>query len=103
MIPEAKLQDKKKTLDTRERAFSLELKSKSAVKTASLDGNEVLLEGTLGKLEKAGFLEGSVLELVGTDGVLRVDLRREELLLLPPSPNPSGTPTKELEVTIDPQ
>jgi len=66
-----------------ERIFSVDLKSRKAVKTASLGnggGNGVAIEGTLGTLERASFLEGVVLEIVGTFGVLRVDLSREELL-----------------------
>ena len=37
------------------------------------------MEGTLGSLEKAMFVEDSVLELVGTAGTLRVDLSMEDL------------------------
>jgi hypothetical protein len=66
-----------------ERVFSIDLKSRNGVKTASLDsrkGSGVAIEGTLGVLERAGFLDGTVLEVAGSMGVLRVDLQREELL-----------------------
>jgi len=66
-----------------ERFFSLELKSKDAVKTASFGngrGEHVTVEGTIGTLQCAGFEENSVLELVGTAGTLRVDLAREDLI-----------------------
>jgi len=69
-----------------ERVFSVDLKSRNGVKTASLDdrkGSGVTIEGTLGVLERASFLDGTVLEIAGTMGVLRVDLQREELLGMP--------------------
>ncbi len=69
-----------------ERVFSVDLKSRNGLKTASLDnrkGSGVAIEGTLGVLERAGFLDGTVLEVAGTMGVLRVDLQREELLGMP--------------------
>ncbi len=65
-----------------ERAFSVDLKSRMAVRTVSLGngrGNGVAIEGSLGTLEHVGFLDGTVLEVAGTDGVIRVDLSREEL------------------------
>ena len=39
----------------------------------------ILMEGTIGTLKQAGFVEDAVLELVGTNGVLRVDLSREDM------------------------
>ena len=39
----------------------------------------MLIEGTLGTLKHANFLDGVVLEVAGEKGVLRVDLAREEL------------------------
>lgn len=64
------------------RVFTVELKSKGALKGASL-GNVaqegVLIEGTLGALTSADFLDEVVLEVVGTEGVLRLDLLREEI------------------------
>jgi hypothetical protein len=38
-----------------------------------------MMEGTIGALKHAEFVEDAVLELVGTNGVLRVDLSREDL------------------------
>jgi hypothetical protein len=68
------------------RSFSIELRSRHALKNASLDEGDrqgVLVEGTLGRFESASFLEGVVLEVVGTDGVLRVDLLADEILSKP--------------------
>lgn len=38
----------------------------------------VLVEGFLGELEDASFIEGAMLELRGSNGVLRIDLKGEE-------------------------
>ena len=76
-------EEKGKTLHAKERVFSIVLKSKSAIKTASLDTNgtnEVLIEGSLGALKTARFLDEQILEMFGTLGVLRVDLASEEVL-----------------------
>lgn len=64
------------------RVFTVELKSRAALKSASLGNGKqegVLIEGTLGTLTSAGFLDGVVLEVVGTEGVLRLDLLSEEI------------------------
>jgi len=59
----------------------MDLKSSDAIKAASLGatGNRVAIEGTIGTLEHAGFVENSVLEVAGARGVLRIDLSREDL------------------------
>jgi hypothetical protein len=74
-------EESEEILDERERVFSVVLKSKSAIKIASLGANgtsEVLIEGSLGTLKSARFLD-EILEVFGTFGVLRLDLVREEL------------------------
>jgi len=75
--------DQKESYDTKERAFSLQLNSRSALQNASLGltgkREEVLVEGSIGILKSAKFLEEQILEVRGTDGVLRLDLSREEL------------------------
>ncbi|MGZ8889658.1 MAG: hypothetical protein ACXW1D_09045 [Halobacteriota archaeon] len=68
------------------RFFSVELKSKSDLKNVTLtngSSNNVLLEGTIGELLQAKFAEGIILEIVGKDGVLRVDLGEEEIQKTP--------------------
>jgi hypothetical protein len=63
-----------------ERVFTLELRSKGDVKSVSLDGDQkVSIEGTLGKLRRARFVDGTVLEVVGSKGELRVDLGPNDL------------------------
>ena len=58
-----------------ERVFTIELRSKDDVNSVSMDGDQkVSIEGTLGTLRRARFVDGIVLEVVGSKGELRVDL-----------------------------
>ena len=69
-------------LATKGRVFTVELTSRAALRSASLSNGTqegVVIEGTLGTLTTAGFLDGVVLEVVGTEGVLRLDLLRDEI------------------------
>jgi len=70
-----------KTKD-KERVFSVELKSKRNLKSVTLtngSSDSVLVEGTIGELVQATFAEGVILEVVGKKGVLRIDLREDEI------------------------
>lgn len=77
-----------KRVSGRERIFTLDLKSGSSIKHAFLnhkkddqDGkDEVLIEGTIGILEKVTLVDGLILEVSGTKGVLRIDLTNQELV-----------------------
>ncbi len=65
-----------------ERFFTVELKSKSHLTTVDLrnsHSDNVLLEGTIGKLVKASFVEGVILEIAGRKGTLRINLEKAEL------------------------
>jgi hypothetical protein len=64
-----------------ELVFTVELKSRGNVKNVALSNGAhgVLIEGTLGALKRAEFVEDVVLEVTGDNGVLRVDLAREDL------------------------
>ncbi len=63
-----------------ERAFAIELKSKGDIKNFSLNGNErVFIEGSLGSLKRAQFVEDLVLEVIGSNGELRIDLSMKDL------------------------
>ena len=72
----------------RERIFSIDLESNSSLKQVIFsrkkygeeNGEEVLIEGNIGALKKISFVDGLILEVVGTKGVLRIDLTSEELL-----------------------
>jgi hypothetical protein len=68
------------------RFFSVELKSKSDLKNVALtngSSDSVLLEGTIGELIKAEFADGILLEVIGNNGVLRIDLGAEEIQKTP--------------------
>jgi hypothetical protein len=65
-----------------EHIFNIEMKSKQYVKNLSISDeahDRVLFEGNLGRLIELSYVEGDVLELVGVNGVLRVNLTREQL------------------------
>jgi hypothetical protein len=63
-------------------AFSIELKSKEYLKRVAIPteaGDTVLIEGFLGELEEVDLVEGVMLEIKGANGILRMDLKEEEL------------------------
>ena len=63
-----------------ERVFTIELNSKSDVKNVSLGRNEkVLIEGSLGSFKHAHFVDDLVLEVIGSNGELRIDLGTKDL------------------------
>ena len=66
----------------KERSFSVELKSKANLKNITLNTDiqeNAVIEGTIGKLEHAGFVEDTVLEVTGRKGVLRIDISETEI------------------------
>ena len=66
----------------KERVFSVELQSKKHLKSVSLTNgaaDRVLLEGNIGELLQATFKEGVILEVIGKNGILRVDLEEVEI------------------------
>ena len=72
---------KSKTIN-KERVFSVELKSKRNLKNVTLtngSNDSVLVEGTIGELVQATFVEGIILEVVGKKGILRIDLGEDEI------------------------
>ncbi len=69
-------------MEEKERFFSIELKSKANLKNVTLangDHENVLIEGTVGQLQRASFIDGVVLEVVGEKGVFRINLTHEEI------------------------
>jgi hypothetical protein len=63
-------------------AFSIELKSREYLKLVAIPndaGDNVLIEGFLGELEGVELVEGVMLEIRGTNGTLKMDLKEEEL------------------------
>jgi hypothetical protein len=75
------------------RVFSIELKSKINLKNVTLNNgssDSVLLEGSIGELVLAKFSEGVILEVIGKDGVLRVDLGEQEIQKTQPTNEANG-------------
>jgi hypothetical protein len=72
----------KKKFEENERFFSVELKSGLNLKNVTLtnEGQQnVLIEGSIGELQRAEFSEGIILEVVGDKGVLRINLALDEI------------------------
>jgi len=66
-----------------EHSFSVQLKSKDNVKNICLNNEtEILFEGYLGELESLGHIEGALIELKGCNGILKVDLTKDQLMQL---------------------
>ena len=62
--------------------FSIELKSKEYLKLVAMPNgakDNVLIEGFLGDLEVVDLVEGAMLEIQGTNGTFKMDLKEEEL------------------------
>jgi len=65
-----------------EHSFSVEMKSEHSVRRMSFLDKEnanILFEGFLGELKEVALVEGLMLQIEGTNGVLRVDITREDL------------------------
>jgi hypothetical protein len=80
------------------RFFSIELNSKNQIKNMSITNDNqkesTLIEGTIGNLVEASFTEGIILEVTGTKGVLRLDLKEQEIkqtVLINKQNNEDGT------------
>jgi hypothetical protein len=66
----------------KERSFSIELKPKVTLQNITLNNGShenALIEGTIGELEHAEFVEDMVLEVLGRKGVLRIDISENEV------------------------
>ena len=62
--------------------FSVELNDRERVKRFFIlndSGNRVLFEGVLGELKEISLVEGLMLEVRGSNGILRMDMTEEEL------------------------
>jgi hypothetical protein len=71
-----------KTKNLEERSFSIELRNKQNLKNVTLNSSStenVLLEGTIGELKTASFVAEDLLEVVGSEGVLRVNVAKQEI------------------------
>ena len=69
--------------------FSVEMESKKHVRSISISNeahDRVLFEGDLGNVLGVSIIEGSALELVGRNGVLRIEITEELLQRVLESP-----------------
>jgi len=65
-----------------EHSFSVEMKSEHSVRKLSFLDEEnasILFEGFLGELKEISLVEGLMLQIEGANGVLRLDISREDL------------------------
>ena len=78
--------NEEQNMDEKERFFSVELKSKTNMKNVTMTngGHEnVLIEGTIGRLRHATFVDGVVLEVGCEKGVLRLNVTQDEIRTKP--------------------
>ncbi len=72
----------KSETEAKERVFSIELSSRSHFKNVTLangSSDNVLVEGTLGELVGASFVEDVILEIIGKKGILRINLEAKDI------------------------
>lgn len=65
-----------------EHSFSIEMNSKESVRSMSFDHRKndcILFEGFLGRLKNVTLVEGVMLEIVGINGILKLDITQEEI------------------------
>ena len=78
--------------------FSVDMKSKNHVKNLSISNeahDRVLFEGDLGCLREVSLIEGGSLEVIGANGVLRLEIVEEVLKRVLMSPK------RELSLSSD--
>ena len=67
-------------MEMKKHTFSVSLEKENGLKNMCI-GNEfgpkVEIEGNLGTLKAINFVENAILEIRGSDGILRIDLDRE--------------------------
>lgn len=65
-----------------EHSFSVEMKTKGAIKRISYldkENEQILFEGCLGKLTCIKMVEGVMLEVEGANGTLKLDITQKEI------------------------
>ena len=70
------------TKKSEKHTFSIELKSKEYLKLVAMPNgakDNVLIEGFLGDLEAVDLVEGAMLEIRGSNGTFKMDLKEQEL------------------------
>ena len=70
--------------------FSVEMKSKKHVRNISISDqahDRVLFDGDLGRLSEVSIIDSSSLEMVGVNGVLRIEIEEDVLQRVLKSPD----------------
>jgi hypothetical protein len=73
-------------MNEKERFFSLELKSKTNLKNVTMTNGSyenVLIEGTIGRLRRATFVDSVFFKVLCDKGVLRIDFNQDEIKTKP--------------------
>ena len=73
-------------INSESHAFNVELKHKKHLKTVAIPingGESVVVEGFLDDLTNVRFVEDSLLEIQGENGVFRIDMKPEEAPQMP--------------------
>lgn len=68
--------------NNKECTFSIELKSKEKIrklKMSNCNHEGVLIEGSIGRLQRTEFIEDIVFEVIGDNGTFRIDLSPEQI------------------------
>ncbi len=78
-----------------EHSFSIEMNSKESVRSISFHSKEnghIFFEGFLGKLRNVSLVEGVMLEIEGSNGILKLDVTQQEFeyFLLSKKTNSNG-------------
>jgi hypothetical protein len=84
-----------------ERDFSIELESSKHLNrllTSNSSYGGVLIEGTIGKLRRASFVEPEIFEVKGEFGVLRLNLQKNEIKAATRAENPKNQESAVKEV-----
>jgi hypothetical protein len=66
----------------KERSFSVELKPEANLRHIAYNNNSrehAIIEGSIGELEHAEFVEDMVLEIRGRKGVVRIDISEDDV------------------------
>ncbi len=77
-------------------SFSVQMSSAKSISGLVINRKKdrVLIEGELGRLKDAEYVEGRVLIITGENGVLRIDICRKTLL---GALNPKGKPPTDIQ------
>lgn len=70
------------SVEKRSRSFSIELEKRGLIKRISLpegSGDRLMIEGFIGELVEVELIEDILLQIKATNGILRIDLTRDEL------------------------